>query len=31
VFGERLGAMQYLCIALVLVGAVGLRLTGKGA
>lgn len=31
VFGERLGALQYLCIALVLVGAVGLRLTGKGS
>lgn len=30
VFGEKLGAMQYLCIALVLVGAVGLRLTAKG-
>ena len=30
VFDEKLGAMQYLCIALVLVGAVGLRLTGKG-
>jgi multidrug transporter EmrE-like cation transporter len=27
VFGERLGMVQVLCIALVLVGAVGLRLT----
>lgn len=26
-FGERLGAVQLLCIALVLAGAVGLRLT----
>lgn len=26
-FGERLAAIQLLCIALVLVGAVGLRLT----
>lgn len=26
-FDERLGALQYLCIVLVLVGAVGLRLT----
>ncbi len=26
-FGERLGLIQLLCIALVLVGAVGLRLT----
>lgn len=26
-FGERLAALQYLCIALVLTGAVGLRLT----
>jgi hypothetical protein len=26
-----LGAMQYLCIALVLIGAVGLRVTAKGA
>jgi multidrug transporter EmrE-like cation transporter len=30
-FGEKLGAMQYLCIALVLIGAVGLRVTAKGA
>lgn len=30
-FGEKLGVLQYLCIALVLVGAVGLRLTAKGA
>jgi multidrug transporter EmrE-like cation transporter len=30
-FGEKLGAMQYLGIVLVLVGAVGLRLTAKGA
>jgi small multidrug resistance pump len=29
-FGEKLGAMQYLCIALVLIGAVGLRVTAKG-
>jgi multidrug transporter EmrE-like cation transporter len=27
IFGERLGMVQVLCIALVLVGAVGLRLT----
>lgn len=27
VFQERLGAVQILCIALVLVGAIGLRLT----
>lgn len=27
VFDERLGVVQYLCIALVLVGAVGLRMT----
>jgi small multidrug resistance pump len=26
-FGERLGAVQLLCIALVLIGAVGLQLT----
>lgn len=26
-FDERLNAVQYLCIALVLVGAIGLRLT----
>lgn len=26
-FDERLGVLQYLCIVLVLVGAVGLRLT----
>ncbi|WP_326524476.1 DMT family transporter [Sphingomonas sp.] len=26
-FGERLGVVQMLCIALVLIGAVGLRLT----
>lgn len=26
-FDEKLGALQYLCIVLVLVGAVGLRLT----
>ena len=30
VFGERLHAVQLLCIALVLVGAVGLRLTTQG-
>lgn len=29
-FGERLGAAQLVCIALVLVGAVGLRLTTNG-
>ena len=28
-FDEKLGAIQYLCIAMVLVGAVGLRITGK--
>lgn len=27
IFGERLGAAQLVCIALVLIGAVGLRLT----
>jgi len=29
-FGERLGAMQLGCIALVLIGAVGLRVTTAG-
>jgi len=29
VFDEKLGPMQYLLIALVLIGAVGLRLTTK--
>ena len=28
-FDETLGAIQYLCIALVMVGAVGLRLTSS--
>ena len=26
-FGERLGAIQLLCVAMVLIGAVGLRVT----
>ena len=26
-FGERLGAIQLLCVAMVLIGAVGLRFT----
>lgn len=26
-FDERLGALQYLCIALILIGAVGLRIS----
>ncbi len=28
-FDERLGVIQYLCIAMVLVGAVGLRITSN--
>lgn len=28
-FDERLGTIQYLCIAMVLVGAVGLRITSN--
>lgn len=28
-FDEKLGAIQFICIALVMVGAVGLRLTTK--
>lgn len=28
-FDEKLGAIQYLCIGLVLVGAVGLRIRGN--
>lgn len=28
-FDEKLGALQYVCIALVLIGAVGLRLTTR--
>lgn len=28
-FGERLGVVQFLCIALVLVGSVGLKLTTR--
>lgn len=28
-FDEKLGAIQYLCIAMVLVGAVGLRITSN--
>ena len=28
-FDEKLGAIQYVCIALVLIGAVGLRLTTR--
>lgn len=30
-FGEKLGAVQYLCIVLVLIGAVGLRITAPGS
>lgn len=30
-FDEKLGAIQYLCIAMVLIGAVGLRLTTQSA